>query len=68
MHDDQFTLKCSSLLEHVNSVFKNSQVSNGVYRIDLDNTHASLNILCGKSIAMSFVHRDHVNENVFVTV
>ncbi|XP_047271474.1 uncharacterized protein LOC107878543 [Capsicum annuum] len=27
VHDGQFTLKCSSLLEHVNSVLKNSQVS-----------------------------------------
>ncbi|XP_047251295.1 uncharacterized protein LOC124886551 [Capsicum annuum] len=66
VHDDQFTLKCSSLLEHVNSVLKNSQVSDDLYRIDLDNAHDSLNILCGKSIAVSFVHRDHVYENIFV--
>ena len=66
VHDDQFTLKCSSLLEHVNSVLKNSQVSDDVYRIDLDNAHDSLNILCGKSIAISFVYRDNVYENIFV--
>ncbi|PHT29324.1 hypothetical protein CQW23_31077 [Capsicum baccatum] len=66
VHDDQFTLKCSSLLEHVNSVLKNSQVSDDVYRIELDNALDSLNILCGKSIAISFVHRDHVYKNVFV--
>ncbi|KAM3355894.1 hypothetical protein P3S68_022608 [Capsicum galapagoense] len=53
VHDDQFTLKCSSVL-------KNSQVSDDVFRIDLDNAHDSLNILCGKSIAISFVHRDCV--------
>ena len=66
VHDDHFTLKCSSLLEHVNEVFKNLQVSDGVYRIDLDNAYDSLNILCGKNIAISFVHRDHVYENVFM--
>ncbi|KAF3682411.1 hypothetical protein FXO37_02337 [Capsicum annuum] len=66
VHDDQFTLKCISLLEHVNSVLKNSQVSDDVYRINLDNAHDSLNILCGKSIAVSFVHRDYVYANIFV--
>ncbi|KAF3632155.1 putative late blight resistance protein -like protein R1B-17-like [Capsicum annuum] len=50
-----------SLLEHMNEVLKNSQVSDGVYRIDLDNAHDSLNILCGKNIAISFVHRDQVS-------
>ncbi|KAF3681948.1 putative LRR receptor-like serine/threonine-protein kinase-like [Capsicum annuum] len=60
VHDDQFTLKCSSLLEHVNSVLKNSQVSYNVYRIDLDNALDSLYILCGNRIAISFSHRDHV--------
>ncbi|KAF3681947.1 putative LRR receptor-like serine/threonine-protein kinase-like [Capsicum annuum] len=66
VHDDQFTLKCSSLLGHVNEVLKNSHVSDGVYRIYFDNGHNSLNILCGKTIAISFVHRDHVYENIFV--
>ncbi|KAF3616932.1 putative protein kinase [Capsicum annuum] len=41
-----------------------SQVSNGVYRVDLDGARDSLNMLCGKSLASSFVHRDHVYGNV----
>ena len=50
----------------MNSVLKNSQVSDDFYRIDLDNAHDSLNNLCGKGIEISFGHRDYVYENVFV--
>ncbi|KAF3660091.1 hypothetical protein FXO37_13667 [Capsicum annuum] len=64
VNEDQLTHECIPLLEHMCGVLKKSQVSDGVYRVDLDGACDSLNILCGKSLASSFVHRDHVYGNV----
>lgn len=63
VYDDHFTYKCSSLLKHMYGIIENFQVSNGVDRIDHDNRHDFLNILGGESFAISFVNKDHVNEN-----
>ncbi|PHT78402.1 hypothetical protein T459_16454 [Capsicum annuum] len=64
VNEDQLTHECIPLLEHMCGVLKKSQVSDGVYRVDLDGARDSLNILCGKSLASSFVHRDHVYGNI----
>ncbi|KAF3629541.1 hypothetical protein FXO38_27616 [Capsicum annuum] len=64
VNEDQLTQECIPLLEHMCGVLEKSQVSDGVYRVDLDGAHDSLIILCGKSLASSFVHRDHVYGNV----
>ncbi|XP_047252974.1 uncharacterized protein LOC107848696 [Capsicum annuum] len=64
VNEDQLTHECIPLLEHMCGVLKKSQVSDGVYRVDLDGVRDSLNILCGKSLASSFVHRDPVYGNV----
>ncbi|PHT36462.1 Subtilisin-like protease SBT1.2 [Capsicum baccatum] len=64
VNEDQLTQECIPLLEHMCGVLEKSQVSDGVYRVDLDGAHDSLNILCGKSLASSFVHRDHMYGNV----
>ncbi|KAF3616644.1 hypothetical protein FXO38_34411 [Capsicum annuum] len=64
VNEDQLTHECIPLLEHMCGVLKKSQVSDGVYRVDLDGVRESLNILYGKSLASSFVHRDHVYGNV----
>ncbi|PHU05198.1 hypothetical protein BC332_26020 [Capsicum chinense] len=64
VNEDQLTQECIPLLEHMCGVLEKSQVSDDVYRVDLDGAHDSLIILCGKSLASSFVHRDHVYGNV----
>ncbi|KAF3613823.1 hypothetical protein FXO38_36024 [Capsicum annuum] len=64
VNEDQLTHECIPLLENMCGVLKNSQVSDGVYRVDLDGARDSLNILCGKSLASSFVHKDHVYGNI----
>ncbi|PHT45719.1 hypothetical protein CQW23_14877 [Capsicum baccatum] len=64
MNEDQLIHECIPLLEHICGVLKKSQVSDGVYRVDLDGARDSLNMLCGKILASSFVHRDHVYANV----
>ncbi|PHT43872.1 hypothetical protein CQW23_17897 [Capsicum baccatum] len=64
VNKDQLMHECIPLLEYMRGVLKKSQVSDGVYIVDLDSARDSLNILCGKSLASSFVHRDHVYRNI----
>ncbi|PHT30836.1 5-epiaristolochene synthase [Capsicum baccatum] len=64
VNEDQLTHGYIPLLKHKCGVLEKYQVSDGVYRVDLDSARESLNILCGKSLASSFVHRDHVYGNV----
>ncbi|KAF3632918.1 hypothetical protein FXO37_27266 [Capsicum annuum] len=47
VNEDQLTHECIPLLEHMCGVLKKSQVSDGVYRVDLDGACDSLNILWG---------------------
>lgn len=63
VHDDQFPYKFHSLLEYVYNVLEESQVNDGVYRVDLNSEHNSLNFLCGEILDISFVHSDHVYGN-----
>ncbi|PHT49002.1 hypothetical protein CQW23_13210 [Capsicum baccatum] len=64
VNEDQLTHECIPLLKYMFGVLKKSQFSDGVYRVDLDSARDSLNILCGKSLTSSFVHRDHVYGNI----
>ncbi|KAF3663800.1 hypothetical protein FXO38_10448 [Capsicum annuum] len=64
VNEDQLTHECIPLLEHMCGMLKKSQVSFGVYRVDHDGAHDSLDILCGKSLASSFLHRDHIYGNI----
>lgn len=63
VHDDQFPYKFHSLLEYVYNVLEESQVNDGVYRVDLNSEHNSLNFLCGEILDIIFVHSDHVYVN-----
>lgn len=60
MNNDQFTHKCSSLLEHTFVVLKKPQVSNDICSVDHDNGHDSLNIVCNEIFSIGFFTRDHV--------
>ncbi|KAF3674707.1 hypothetical protein FXO38_05092 [Capsicum annuum] len=64
VNEDQLTYEYIPLLEHICGMSEKSQVSDGAYRVDLYGAHDSLNILCGKTLASSFVHRDHVYGNI----
>ncbi|PHT45845.1 hypothetical protein CQW23_15003 [Capsicum baccatum] len=66
VNEDQLTHECIPLLEHMCGVLKKSQVSDGVYRVDLNDPLDSLNILCGKILAGANEGRQGSSLSLFV--